>query len=107
MLPTIGMEPFGLVVVEAMAAGVPVVAAAQGALVEIVQDQVTGLLHRPGDAVSLAQCVRQVLSDADRNRELGAAARRCYQARFTPKMGLAALVDGYEAAIAGHLCESV
>jgi glycosyltransferase involved in cell wall biosynthesis len=107
VVPSIWIEPFGLVVVEAMAAAVPVVAAAHGALMELVHHQVTGLLHRPGDAASLAECMRQILSDGDCNRKFGAAGRRCYETRFTPEIGLAALLAGYGAAIADHLCESV
>lgn len=98
--PSAWMEPFGLVVVEAMAAAVPAVASAHGAFVELVHDGVTGTLHKPGDAASLADCLRHVLVDVDRNLELGDAARRCYEAGFTPAVGLAALVAGYEAAIA-------
>lgn len=99
--PSTWMETFGLVVVEAMAAAVPVVAAAHGAFVELVHDQVTGLLHRPGNPASLADCLRRVVADVDRNLALGHAARRCYEAGFTPEVGLLALVAGYEAAVAG------
>ena len=95
--PSVWLETFGLVVVEAMAAGVPTVAAAHGAFVELVQDHVTGILHKPGDASSLADCLRRVLSDVDRNVKLGYVARRRYEAAFTPAMGLSRLVDGYQA----------
>ncbi len=105
--PSTWIEYFGLAVVEAMAATVPVVAAAHGILVEFVHAQVTGLLHRTGDAASLAECLHRVLDDGDRNRELGAAAHHCYDARFTPEVRLAARVAGYQEAIAGRLCESI
>nr|WP_300016272.1 glycosyltransferase [Pseudonocardia sp.] len=97
--PSVWLEAFGLVVVESMAAGVPVVAAAHGAFIELVDDGVTGLLHRPGDAASLARCLRRIAGPG--NGDLGAAARRRYEAGFTPEVGLAGLVAGYEAAIAG------
>ena len=99
--PSTWMETFGLVVVEAMAAAVPVVAAAHGAFVELVYDQVTGLLHRPGNAASLADCLRRIVTDVDRNIALGDAGRRCYETGYTPEVGLAALVAGYDAAVAG------
>ncbi len=100
--PSVWMESFGLVVVEAMAAAVPAVAAAHGAFVELVHDGVTGLLHRPGDVVSLVECLRRIQTEVDRNLAFGAAARRCYESRFTPAVGLAALIAGYRAAITGN-----
>ncbi|MBV8992183.1 MAG: glycosyltransferase family 4 protein, partial [Pseudonocardiales bacterium] len=104
--PSAWLEAFGLVVVEAMAAAVPAVAAAHGAFVELVEDGVTGLLHQPGDADSLAECLRRVVATPERNREMGQAARRRYQRDFTPSVGLDRLVAGYEAAIAGFAsCE--
>lgn len=99
--PSTWMETFGLVVVEAMAVGVPAVAAGHGAFVELVDDGVTGLLHRPGDATSLARCVRRVAADPRANAAMGEAARRRYERDFTPAVGLDRLVAGYEAAISG------
>jgi glycosyltransferase involved in cell wall biosynthesis len=95
--PSTWLEAFGLVVVEAMAAGVPTVAAAHGAFPELVDDGVTGLLHVPNDAASLADRLRAVVGD--RNREMGDAARVRYEKDFTPAVGLDRLITGYEAAI--------
>lgn len=100
--PSQARETFGLVLVEAMAAAVPVVAASHGGFTELVQHHVTGMLHRPGDAMSLAEGIRRVLIDSDRNRAMGVAARKAYEARFAPAAGLAALVAGYESAIISH-----
>ncbi|TDT95989.1 glycosyltransferase involved in cell wall biosynthesis [Streptomyces sp. 846.5] len=100
--PSTWLEAFGLVVVEAMAAGVPTVAAGHGAFVELVEDGVTGLLHQPGDAASLAQCLRRITADADGGRELGRAARRRYEQGFSPAVGLERLEEGYRAAIAAR-----
>ena len=105
--PSAWLEAFGLVVVEAMAAGVPTVAAGHGAFVELVEDGVTGLLHRPGDPASLAGCLRRV-TVPEANRAMGEAARRRYERDFTPTVGLDRLVAGYAAAIAGsESCEPV
>jgi glycosyltransferase involved in cell wall biosynthesis len=105
--PSMWLEAFGLVVVEAMAAGVPAVAAAHGAFLEIVDDGVTGALHRPGDVVSLAACLRRVAADSTANSSMGAAARRRYEQDFNPEAGLDRLLSGYAAAIARTECESV
>lgn len=100
--PSTWLEAFGLVVVEAMAAGVPVVAAGHGAFVELVEDGVTGLLHRPGEPGSLASCIRRIAAGPDRNREMGRAARRRYELGFSPAVGLERLVEEYRTAIAGR-----
>ncbi len=100
--PSTWLEAFGLVVVEAMAAGVPTVAAGHGAFVELVEDGVTGLLHRPGETASLAACLRRITAEPDRNRRMGLAARRRYEQGFSPAVGLESLVEGYRAAIAGR-----
>ncbi|NDZ91517.1 glycosyltransferase family 4 protein, partial [Streptomyces sp. SID10115] len=83
-------------------AGVPAVAAAHGAFVELIDDGVTGLLHRPGDATSLASCLRRVATDPAANREMGRAARRRYERGFSPAVGLERLEEGYRSAIAGR-----
>ncbi|MFD8419717.1 glycosyltransferase [Streptomyces sp. NPDC059668] len=98
--PSTWLEAFGLVVVEAMAAGVPTVAAGHGAFVELVADGVTGLLHRPGEADSLASCLRRITAEPDRNQEMGQAARRRYEQGFSPAVGLDRLLEGYRTAIA-------
>jgi glycosyltransferase involved in cell wall biosynthesis len=100
--PSTWLEAFGLVVVEAMAAGVPTVAAGHGAFVELVEDGVTGLLHRPGEPASLASCIRRIAAEPDRNREMGQAARRRYEKDFSPAVGLERLVEEYRTAIAGR-----
>jgi glycosyltransferase involved in cell wall biosynthesis len=76
-------EPFGQVVVEGMAAGLPVVAAAAGGPLEIVRDGVDGLLYRPGDVEALAAALRRLATDEALRRRLGDAGRANAQ-RFRP-----------------------
>jgi glycosyltransferase involved in cell wall biosynthesis len=83
-------EPFGLTIVEAMALGKPVVAAASGGPLEIVSDGVDGLLVPHGDAGGLAAAVMRLLGDPELAARLGEAAQhragefssRRYAARF-------------------------
>jgi glycosyltransferase involved in cell wall biosynthesis len=56
-------EPFGLVALEAMACGVPVVASAVGGLKEIVEEGVSGLLVPPGDSLALSKALVSLLSN--------------------------------------------
>ncbi|HEV2767893.1 MAG TPA: glycosyltransferase [Acidimicrobiales bacterium] len=69
-------EPFGLVAVEAMACGVPVVASAVGGLGENVVDGVTGLLVPPRQPRRIAEALAAVLGDDERRRAMGMAGRR-------------------------------
>jgi len=67
-------EPFGQVILEGMAAGVPVIAARAGGPAEILRHDVTGVLYESGDLGGLASAMRRMLDPALRNR-LCAAAR--------------------------------
>jgi L-malate glycosyltransferase len=69
------VEPFGLVMVEAMAAGVAVVATATGGAREIVLDGITGKLVAVGDAQGLARAIASVLADEGERRRMGERAR--------------------------------
>jgi D-inositol-3-phosphate glycosyltransferase len=66
-------EPFGIVPVEAMACGVPLVATAVGGLLDTVVDGVTGVLVPPHDPVALGRAVHALLQDAPARRSLGAS----------------------------------
>lgn len=74
------VESFGMSAVEAMASARPVVVTANGALPEVVEDSVTGLVVPPGDIDSLAEALSTLTRDAARRHDAGAAARvRCEQ----------------------------
>ena len=73
--PAIGQESFGIVLVEAMAAGVPVVASDIAGYREVVRDGVDGLLVPPGDPNALAGAIRRVLSEPELAATLRAAGR--------------------------------
>jgi glycosyltransferase involved in cell wall biosynthesis len=75
-------EPFGLVAVEAMLAGVPVVASRVGGLTEIIDDGVTGILVAPDDPVELAHAIERVIEPAV-NRELGERGKASAHDRFS------------------------
>ncbi len=69
-------EPFGLVPLEAMACGVPVVASAVGGQIDSVRDGVTGIHVPPRDPDALARALRELLADPGRRAALGLAGAR-------------------------------
>lgn len=76
-------EPFGQVIVQAMAEGRPVVATDGGGVPEIVQHGVTGLLVPMGDAAAMAGAVCRLLAHPEQAAAMGAAGRLAAQAHFT------------------------
>lgn len=87
-------EPFGQVVVEGMAAGLPVVASAAGGPLEVITDGVDGLLVPPGDVDGLAERLIRLAGDPCLRRALGAAARQRAQ-DFSPEAVAASITDVY------------
>lgn len=100
IVPSLAYESFGLVVVEAFAAGLPVVVSGIGSLATIVADGVDGVHVPAGDPAALAAAIRALMADPDRRRRLGQAAHASWQTRFTPERNYAQLVEVYAAALA-------
>ena len=76
-------EGFGVVCLEAMAHGRPVVASAVGGLLDLVVDGETGLLVPPGDVAALRAAIERLLGDPELRRRLGEAGRRRAAERFS------------------------
>lgn len=99
--PAVGQESFGIVLVEAMAAGVPVVATDIEGYREVVRDGVDGLLVPPRDAQALSVAIRLVLADHELAAALSAAGRARAEA-FSWETVLPRLEAVYEGAAAGR-----
>jgi glycosyltransferase involved in cell wall biosynthesis len=59
-------EPFGIVALEALAAGAPLIVARTGGLAELLVDTDAGVTFEPGNPEDLARCITEVLTDPDR-----------------------------------------
>lgn len=69
-------EAFGIALLEAQAAGLPVIAGKERGVPDIIASGVTGLLPKPGDADSFAQAITRLIEEPDTRARLGAAAAR-------------------------------
>lgn len=69
-------EGFGIVFLEAMSCGVPVIGARQGGIPDVIEDGVTGFLVEPNDVETLTACLDKVLQNPALREQMGAAARR-------------------------------
>jgi glycosyltransferase involved in cell wall biosynthesis len=94
-MPSVWPEPFGLVGIEAFAAGRPVVASMTGGVTDWLQDGVNGRGVKPGDARELAGALNELLADPARQHAMGAAGRRLASARFSAEHHVAALIAAY------------
>lgn len=92
-------EGFGLVLLEAMRAGLPVLATNVGAIPEVVKEGTSGLLVQPDDAAALAAAMARIAADDDLLARLGAAGRERLTEVFQPERTAIATRDVYEAAM--------
>lgn len=88
-------EGLPMCVLEAMAAGVPVVASAVGGVPDVVTDGVEGLLVAPGDVAALAAALDQLLRAEGLRRRMGTAGRRKAETTFSTKLVLPQIEDLY------------
>jgi glycosyltransferase involved in cell wall biosynthesis len=95
-------EPFGLAVVEAMAAGIPIVAAAAGGHLETVGAIAGAPLFPAGDAVRAAALAAELAADVDRRRRLGQHNREWQRLHATIEGHVRQLVSAYDAVLAGR-----
>lgn len=99
-VPSTLPEPFGMVAIEAMSIGKPVIAAAHGGLLEIVQDGQNGLLFQPNDVEALANCLTRMVSDEQSRRQYGEAARETVRAKFSAETTARSMIQCYQRTIA-------
>jgi glycosyltransferase involved in cell wall biosynthesis len=91
IVPSVWREPFGTVVIEAMAMGKPVIASRIGGMPDLIADGETGVLVPPGDAAALRAAIDRLLVDGETRERLGRAA-----AQRVPRFHVSAVVPRIE-----------
>lgn len=99
VMPSESYETFGMTLVEGFCQALPAIASGFGAMAEIVDDGVTGLHFVPGDARDLAAKVRWAGQHPEEINRMGDAARKQYEANYTPERNYSMLMAVYEQAI--------
>jgi glycosyltransferase involved in cell wall biosynthesis len=95
LVPSLWAEPFGLVALEAMSAGRPVIASRVGGLSDLIVDDDSGVLVQPADATALCNAIRRLLLDEGLRRRLANGART-RAAQFTADRVIPQIVKVYE-----------
>lgn len=99
VMPSTGMESFGLAAIEAFACGTPVIASRQGGLREIIEHRRNGLLVAPGDAEDLAWAIDYAQTHPEEMRRMGMEAYQAYLAHYTPERNYETLMRIYDEAL--------
>ncbi len=102
VMPSTGVESFGLVAIEAFACGTPVIASRHGGLKEIVVHGNTGLLVPPGDARALAEAIKYAETHPEAMLAMGRTAREVYLERYTPETNYVQMIRIYHEALASR-----
>jgi glycosyltransferase involved in cell wall biosynthesis len=100
IFPGLQQEGQPLVVLEAMAASLPILFTDRGCLKETVEDGTSGLCVRTNDPQDLANHIVSMLEHPQRMYEMGRAARKRYEERFTKEQHIAAMLQVFQSAIA-------
>jgi spore coat protein SA len=98
-VPSVWKEPFPRVILEAMSAGLPVVATRTGGIPELVEDGVTGILVPPRDGRRLAEALIQLLEEPETRRTMGESGQRKLERFFTRERIRDDLVKAYRACL--------
>ena len=83
VLPSIGREAFGRVIIEAGASGVPVIATRIGGAMEIIEDGHTGILVKPGDILEMVNSIIRVLKDRELSKNIAIEARKKIEREYS------------------------
>jgi glycosyltransferase involved in cell wall biosynthesis len=83
VLPSVEREGLGIALIEAMAAGLPVIGTRLGGIPEVIEENVNGLLFAPGNSEELAAAIEKLIADHAIREKMGPMGRKIYEEKFT------------------------
>ena len=102
VVPSEWYEVFGLIIIEAFACGKPVIGSAIGAIPEMVVDNETGLLFKPGDYRDLREKMEFLLGNPSLIERMGRTGRKLVEEEYSEKVHYRRVVDTYQKVLAGR-----
>ena len=95
VVPSLWPEPFGMVVIEAMSRGTPVIVADTGTPPTLIQDGVSGWIVPAGDVAAFGTALRNSVADRETARQIGENTRKSFEARLSMSEYMDTLIDRY------------
>ena len=89
-------EPFGLVILEGMASGKPVVATEAGGVLDIIEDGVNGILVKSKDEKAISNAIYQIISDKEKSIKIGLEGRKKVYKNFRIENQIIAIQEHYD-----------
>ncbi|TXR53343.1 glycosyltransferase family 4 protein [Reinekea thalattae] len=99
VITSLRYEPFGMVIIEAMSYGLPVLIPSEGSMEGIVPNDEAGLHYMAGNRGSFLACIRRLLDDNVMFEKLSTGAKKKYQEKYTAEVNLAMLESIYASVI--------
>ncbi|MFH1387052.1 MAG: glycosyltransferase family 4 protein [bacterium] len=96
VVPSVWAEPFGLVTLEMMAAGLPVIASSVGAIPEIIENNISGILISPDDPAALAYKIEEMIECLDLREQIAKTGRKRVENVFSCDKHIKKLLEIYE-----------
>lgn len=105
LVPSELYEGSPVIITEAFACGIPVVASRLGAIGEMVEDGKTGRLFTPGSVEEIRECVTWAVQHPEELRQMGLNARKTFEAKYTHQVNYPLMMQVYQRAIRGQCCD--
>ena len=99
IVPSVWKEVFGLVAIEAMGLGKPVIASETGGLPEVIVDRQTGFLVKPGNVKQLREAIMRLAEDPVLATKMGRAGRMRVERYYTPEKHYEKILEAYNEVI--------